>query len=991
MPELDRRDFLKLVGVGAGTAATACSDPVEKLVPYVVQPENVTPGLSTWYASTCMECSAACGLHVQSREGRPIKLEGNPEHPINRGKLCARGQASLGRTYHPDRYAGPLMRSAAGALESASWDDARAELVGRLKAAGGQAWIMGAPVGPSLDGVLTQFASAAGLAGRIVYEPFAHEALREGTRAVFGVASLPIFDVGEADLLIDLGSDFLDTGRSPVENSQQFADARDVKQNEYGGTRLISVGPRLDLTTTSADRWIPAKAGSEGLVALALAKAVFDVRGVPAGIDAADVQGFLAASDAATAASRAGIERSDLDALVDALVHAKHPLVMPPGVASTTTSATSTAATVMLLNALIGAVGRSVVIPPEGDAPAAANFAEIKGLVDAMQAGKVKLLVIHDTNPVYSLPAELGFADALAKVDFVVSFASLKDETSEAAHLVLPDHSAMESWGDAAPRPGVRSLVQPTVRPLLDSQALGDTLLAVIRDLGTETPQSSFRDVVQNNWSDVAWRDALGRGGVFSDFAFETPSLVLDPAKLSFSTPKLAGDGEYTLIAFPHSFLADGSAATLPWLQEIPHPVTKLAWNSWVEVSFATAEKLGVGFGDVVKVTTPSGSLETSIFPRGAIRDDVIAIPIGQGHSVGFYASEGGPGESGGPRGANVISVLPATTDERGGRVWLGTKADVAKTGGFRRLALSQWTDNQRGRGLAQTVSVADLVGETHDDHGDSHRMLDFDASFDADPDQPYRWGMTIDNDRCNGCSACVAACYIENNIPVVGEEQAIMRREMSWIRIERYVGEGDLTGGADRRPIPKGEKLGETDIRHIPMPCQHCGAAPCEAVCPTLATYHNVEGMNGMIYNRCAGTRYCANNCVYKVRRFNYWDYGHDNFPGLLGLMLSPDVTVRGQGVMEKCSYCVQRIEEARQPAKDEGREIRDGEVVTACQQSCPTNAITFGNLRDKESQVVKRGKEEKRAYHLLQELNTRPALTYLAQVSRDEQEGSH
>lgn len=994
MTDLDRRDFLKLVGVGAGAAATtACSDPVESLVPYVVQPESVTPGVAVEYASTCTECPVACGLHVKTREGRPIKLEGNPDHPINKGRLCSRGQASLGRAYHPDRYPGPLKRGAGGALAPTDRDSAQAAIVAKLKASGGKTVILGGPVGPTLGSVIDDFAAAAG-AQRIVYEPFAHDALRAGTRAALGVASLPIVDVGRADLIVDLGSDFLDTGLSPTENARQFADARDVNEHSGGGTRLVSVVPRLDLTTTNGDKWIPARAGSQGDVALALARAVIDRRGLPDGVDAAAVNAFLGSVTTATAAAAADVPKADLDALAEQLLHAKSPLVLPPGAAYAASNATATATAVMLLNAVLGAVGTSIVVPPETQGTAPASMSELQDLLAAMQGGRVAVLLVHDANPVYSLP---GFAEAMANVDTVVSFASLADETAEAADYVLPDHSAMETWGDAAPRPGVRSLVQPTLRPLLDTQAVGDTLLALGRGVGGDLPQGSFRQVLEAAWSDTNWRDALGRGGVFSAGTAAPVSIGAGLAEVRFSPARLEGSGAHTLIAFPHSFLGDGRGAALPWLQEIPHPVTKLSWNSWVEMSFATAESLGVGFGDVVSVTTAAGTIDASVFPRGGIREDAIAIPIGQGHSVGQYASMANDGAPGEARGVNVIGVLPASPDANGSRVWLGTNASLASAGKFRRLALSQWTDNQRGRGLAQKVTLAELAGHG-DDHGDGHGgghhdgpPHTFDPAYDADPDQPYRWGMAVDSDRCNGCSACVAACYMENNVAVVGETQAIQHRETSWLRIERYIGDGDQTGGRERRPIPDREKLGELDVRHVALPCQHCGAAPCEGVCPTLATYHNVEGMNAMVYNRCAGTRYCANNCSYKVRRFNYWDYGNRNFPGLLGLMLNPDVTVRQQGVMEKCSFCVQRIETARQTAKNEDRDIRDGEVVTACQQSCPTNAITFGNWRDDGSALAKAADEPNRAFHLLQYLNTRPAITYLAQVERDDHEGSH
>ena len=1008
MPELDRRDFLKLVGVSAGTAATACADPVEKLVPYVIQPESVTPGLASYYASTCTECSASCGMVVKTREGRPIKLDGNPKNPINRESLCARGQASLGRTYHPDRIPGPLASAGDNTQQAITWEEGMTRLTGSLKKASGKTYILGGPVGPSLSGVLDNLAAASG-GKRIVYEPFSHDALLSATEAVFGIRTLPLFDPEKADLIIDMGSDFLATGLSPCENSRQFADARDVRTHPDGGTRMISISPRLNSTTQSSDEWIAAGTGSQGAIAFALAKAVYDKYGAPAGVDEETVEAFLNGPSLSEAASVADIDPGQLQKVAKALLAAEAPLVMPPGVAGTDSSAASTATAVMLINLMTGAVGRSVQIPPASAGTPVATQSDLEALVKEMKAGRVDVLLVHDSNPVYSMPPALGFQDALSQVGTVVSFASMKDETSEAAALVLPNHGNMEVWGDVAPRPGVRSLIQPTIRPLMDTQALGDTLLEATRALGGTAPEGSFFKVVQDNWSDVDWAEAVGNGGVYTDVEIPVPAPQADFSGLAYSAPDMAGSGEFKLLAFPHSMLGDGTGAALPWLQEIPETVTKLEWNSWVELSFATAEKFGVDFGDVVEIETPAGKFDVSVFPRGGIRDDTIAIPTGQGHTVGFYASMEGEGErpswfqvespagtKGVPRGVNVMSILSATPDEKGGRTWLNSMASVKKTGRFRRLALAQWTDNQRERRLAQAVTLAKANGHDDGHHGDGHGgghhdgpPHTFEAKYDADPKVPYRWGMAIDNDRCDGCNACVAACYIENNIPVVGEAQAINHREMSWLRVERYIGEGHVGGGAERRPIPRLEELGKLDIRYVAMPCQQCGAAPCEAVCPTLATYHNKEGLNGMIYNRCAGTRYCANNCSYKVRRFNYFDYGQENFPGMLGMMLNPDVTVRQQGVMEKCSFCVQRIEHGRQLAKDEDRPIADGEVNVACAAACPTNSITFGNLRDDTSQVVKEADQPNRSYHLLQELNLRSSITYLAKVNREDPEG--
>jgi molybdopterin-containing oxidoreductase family iron-sulfur binding subunit len=408
---------------------------------------------------------------------------------------------------------------------------------------------------------------------------------------------------------------------------------------------------------------------------------------------------------------------------------------------------------------------------------------------------------------------------------------------------------------------------------------------------------------------------------------------------------------------------------------------------------------------------------------RSGLRDDVIALAIGQGHTVGWWATRAEAGAPGEKRGVSVIEVLPALTDEAGGRAWLLAKAKARSTGRHHRLPFVMDSQNQRRRRLGLAVTLAELAGgEAHGaaeaalppvgageaahveaahaeaaaheggaGHGGEHEELTpYDATRDTAPGSLYRWGMSIDLDKCSGCSACVVACYIENNVPIVGEEQTRRGRYMGWLRIERWIGDGNLEGGLDRLPIfPAAESDPTVDIRNAPMLCQQCGAAPCEPVCPVIATYHNDDGLNGMIYNRCIGTRYCSNNCPYKVRRFNWFDFALERWPEPMQLMANPDVTVRGQGVMEKCTFCVQRITAARQIAKDDHRPIKDGEVTTACAQACATRAITFGNLKDAESAVVKAGSDPVRGYHALHELNTRPAVTYLAKVTRGSVEG--
>jgi molybdopterin-containing oxidoreductase family iron-sulfur binding subunit len=652
-------------------------------------------------------------------------------------------------------------------------------------------------------------------------------------------------------------------------------------------------------------------------------------------------------------------------------------------------------AAVLVLDAVIGAVGETLGLPAEPPAARApARLAELAGLVDAMKAGRVSVLLVHDANPVHTLPAGLGFREALGRVGLVASFASIPDETSELAHLVLPAHTPLESWGDAAPRPGVRSVVQPTIQPLFDTRALGDALLETARAMGepiaVKVPAGSFRSLVEASFAGADFAAVLAKGGIFAPAPLRSGPVLASVAKLEFGAPELAGDGDHALLVQPSPLLYDGRGAALPWLQETPDPVTKITWQSWLELSEATAEALGVEAGDVVFVETPQGRAEVAAFPRGGIRDDVVALAAGQGHSVGRYASHAGDGRPGEARGTNAMDLLPAQRDEAGGRAWLVTRARIAKTGRHLRLAITQKSDNQRGRELGEAVALAALDGGGHgaeSAQGEVHEIRrPYDPAGDAVADSPYRWGMTIDLDRCTGCSACVVACSIENNVPNVGEQQVIWGRHMQWIRIERWLGDGEPELRVGRPPREDREQLGRVDVRNSPMLCQQCGAAPCEPVCPVFATYHAPDGLNAMIYNRCIGTRYCSNNCPYKVRRYNWYDFSIHNWPDPLPLMLNPDVTVRGQGVMEKCTFCVQRIELARQTAKDEGRPIADGEVTPACAQACPSRAIVFGNLRDEKSRAVELARQnEARAYHALHSLNTRPSVTYLARVTRE------
>jgi molybdopterin-containing oxidoreductase family iron-sulfur binding subunit len=977
MPEIDRRDFLKIVGLSAGAAATvACREPVEKIVPYLNQPEEVTPGIASFYASTCRECPASCGLIVKTREGRPIKVDGNPADPISQGRLCVRGQASLLRTYDASRLAGPLKRGADGIMVPTTWEDGISILVDKLREHSGKVAFLGGLETGTLDGLIDDVLAAIGSPNRVRFEPFAHEALRKANEQLFGTASVPQFRFERADLIVSFGADWQETWLSPVKQQIGYADAR-----RGGKAFAVYVGPRLGLSGADMDEWLAPVPGTEIQLVLALLREVALVKRADLGA----LSGRLRSQTTAGAAEATGIPVARIRSLARRIADAEAPLVLPPGNELQGSNATGLAAAVQLLNFASGAIGKTVVFGPDHNLDRLDGFSDLKNLAGRLRSRAVGMLLVHGANPVYAAPA-LGFAEAMAST-FTVSFASANDETTALADLVLPDHTPYESWGDSEPLRGVRLLQQPTIRPLRDTRATGDVLLEAARALGVgqSLPSGSFKDAIAARWADLGFDNALANGGVFNPAPPRSVSLVAGADTATFENAKLSGEGDLVLLVYPSLSLYDGRSARFATLQEVPNPVTKLVWGSYAELHPDTAARLGVELGDMLRVTSEAGQLELPVVVNETLRSDVIAIEAGQGHQ---------PVEPGAPDpdnlklrsqiGQNAYALLSGTTDaESGALAWLSAKVRAEKTGATLLMPLTQPTFDQEGRGIAQATSLAAVLGLDEGGHeapasgGEHHERpyadamqletVDFDPAGDArSPD--YRWGMVIDLDTCTGCNACVTACVQENNIFAIGEQLVRQGREMHWIRLERYVEHhGD-----------------EIEVRHAPMLCQHCGSAPCESVCPTFATYHTGEGLNAMVPNRCIGTRYCSNNCPYKVRRFNYFPY--DRFlrePEQL--RLNPDVTVRSKGVMEKCSFCVQRISAAKDQAAFEGRTVRDGEVTPACAQTCPSQAITFGNHKDPASRVSKQ-RADGRAYWVFHHLNTRPAVTYLKSIRRGE-----
>jgi molybdopterin-containing oxidoreductase family iron-sulfur binding subunit len=985
MPELDRRDFLKVVGLSAGAAAaTACSDPVETIIPYLNQPEEIVPGIPTYYASTCRECPSACGIQVKTREGRPIKVDGNPEDPISKGALCMRGQASLARTYDASRLRGPLKREG-DALVATSWEEAIDLLSKKLAAAGNKTFFLSGLETGTFGTLIDGFLGAVGAPGqRLSFELYSQDALRAANNALFGQRGVPHFAFEKADVLVAFGTDFLETWLNPTAAQAGFSQGR-----REGRGYAVYVGPRLSLSGANCDLWVDPEPGTEMWIALGLAKEVAKRRNA-----AEPLKKLLEPYGLDAVAAKTGVAAERLERIAGRIAKATAPLALPPGQEIQGANASAFAAAVQILNYVSGAVGNTVVFGPEHRFEGLGTFADLSGLAQKLGSKQIDVLFVHGTNPVYAAP-QLGFADAL-KSTFTVSFASALDETASRADLVLPDHTPYETWGDTEPVVGVKRLQQPTIRPLFDTRATADVLLDVATKLGKTVPGTGgFRERLVAAHKD--FNAALARGGELQPAAVRSVSLAAGAAALTFEDAALAGEG-LTLLVYPSLNFYDGRSARIPLLQEIPDPVTKLVWGSYAELHPSTAKELGIELQDVITVKTAAGEVELPAVPHTAIRPGVIAIAAGQGHQpVELDAPEPDRHQRRKSIGVHALSLLPLSLDAKSGaQAWLGTRAQVTKTGRKALLPQTQATFNQEGRGVAQATTLAelqgsevpaeegvaqgDLNGEGHaEEHGHEGPYADamhleteeFDPALDA-TNPNYRWGMSIDLDACTGCGACMAACAVENNVPVIGETLVRQGREMHWIRIERYVEE---------------HEDGAIEVRHTPMLCQHCGSAPCETVCPVFATYHNDEGLNVMVPNRCIGTRYCGNNCTYKVRRFNYFSYNWDvRDPEQWGL--NPDVIVRSKGVMEKCTFCVQRINGAKDVArKDGGRVVRDGEITPACAQTCPSNAIVFGNFKDPESRLAKL-QEDPRAYWVFHYLNTRPAVTYQKSILRSETE---
>ena len=889
----DRREFLKLMGASLALAgAAACHrDPIEPIVPYVRMPEGVVPGRPLFYATALTRGGFARGVLVESHTGRPTKVEGNPDHPASLGATDIFDQASVLALYDPDRSRAPYARG-----RVASFDAFTAELSGRLRTkerrdGRGLALLTGTVTSPTLLGQIRALLGQMPAARWYVHEPVGDEHAHRGAAIAFGAPVDLVHHFDAARVVVSLDSDHLFDSPGCVRYAHDTAVLR--RRWSPGGTtppisRLYAAEPTPTITGTRADHRLRIGARRLPALAAALARAV--------GVDV----GVASLSD-------------DERAWVDAAAHDLRASMGRSVVISGRTAPPSVHALAHAMNAALSNLGATVVAidpvsPTIGSSPA--TFAD---LAASISSGEVGTLVILDRNPVYDAPADLDFPGLLDRVDLAVHLGAYRDETGRRCAWHLPLAHPLESWGDARAFDGTVSVIQPLIAPLYGGKTPHDVLSVLAGDTLTTTYErvrAHWREAGQGGGFGPWWQEVLRRGLVPGSAA-PPRSVTVDRGEVGAALEEAPDDG-VELVFRPDPTIWDGRYGNIGWLQELPKPMSKLTWDNPALLSPALAERLGVESGHVVEIVAGDRTLLAPAFIQPGQADETVTLTLGYGTNLGRVSE-----------GAGVDCYRLRTTPSP----WHITGATVRPTP--LRVPLATTQDHQRmeGRDLLRSVRVGAA----------EERERGVPSIYPAVPYEGHQWGMVVDLASCIGCGVCTIACQAENNIPVVGKEQVRAGREMHWIRVDRYF---------------TGPTAAPTRILHQPVPCMQCENAPCEVVCPTGATQHSHDGLNDMTYNRCIGTRYCSNNCPYKVRRFNFLQFA-DQETESLALGRNPDVSVRARGVMEKCTYCVQRIRGAEIDARREGRPLRDGDIVTACQQACPTGAIVFGDVHDDATRV--------------------------------------
>jgi molybdopterin-containing oxidoreductase family iron-sulfur binding subunit len=948
---IGRRDILKLMAASAAFAGlTACTKlPTEKIVPYAQQaPEEFIPGKPLFFATAMPFGGVGTGLLVESHMGRPTKVEGNPGHPASLGAADIFAQASVLGLYDPDRSQVAVRNGRIGSWSAflTAMDELRSQLVSN-KGAGFRLLtetVTSPALADQIHSLLAQFPAAKWHQ----FEPCGRDGAREGSRLAFGEYVNTVYRFDQADVILSLDSDFLCSGPGSLRYAHDFVGKRRISDSQSTMNRLYVVESTPSATGAMADHRWPLRASeveafarlvAEGLGIRALSGEPPKFPNLPSDRVPAlirDLQNHRGASLVV-----AGDQQPPV---VHALAHA--------------------------MNEALGNVGKTVYYTASVEANPVNQLESLRELVSDIEAGQVEVLLILGGNPAFTAPADLQFREKLLKVGLRIHLGQYEDETAELCHWHIPEAHYLESWGDVRAFEGTVTIIQPLIAPLYEGKSAHELLSLLLGQAG-RVPHSVLHDYWKSQKPgpsfEAAWESWLD-DGVVAGTALPAKPVKLVPdlrARLSQNLPGGRSQrSELEIVFRPDPTIWDGRFANNGWLQELPKPLTKLTWDNAAMVSLATAARLGVKNGDVVKLRFEGREVQAPIWIMPGHADDSVTAHLGYGRKRA--------GKAGSDIGFNAYAIRPLSA------LWFGSGLEVAKTGDTYSLATTQHhhiitDENQKKeeesvaaarRDLVRVATIEEFRKNPDFAKDPEEQTTRAPSLYPGFKDGGYSWGMAIDLNSCTGCNACVVACQSENNTPVVGKDQVARGREMHWIRVDTYF------RGAVENP----------ETYHEIVLCMQCENAPCESVCPVGATVHSPEGLNEMVYNRCVGTRYCSNNCPYKVRRFNFLLFQDWTTPSLAA-MRNPNVTVRSRGVMEKCTYCIQRINGRKIEAEEQDREVRDGEILTACQQTCPTQAIVFGNIKDPNSRVSKL-RAQSRNYALLTNLNTRPRTTYLAKL---------
>jgi MoCo/4Fe-4S cofactor protein with predicted Tat translocation signal len=981
----DRRDFLKVLGFGmAAVSLAACDAPVKNSLPYVNKPTDTFPSIADWYASTYAEGGDYASIMVKTREGRPIKIEGNKQSGVTKGGVNARGQASLLGLYDVEKLRGPKK----GEVD-ADWDTVDKEISAQLAAIngrGGSIYIVSSTIlSPSTKAVIADFSAKYPAAKHVTYDANPVAGLIKANLDSFGKAIVPSYDFSKASVIVGLSCDFLGTWVSPTEYAKQYAKTRKLSSAK-GGKRDMSRHYQFEtimsMTGANADYRASVKPSQEGQVAVAIYNKLTGASAPSLG-EKTDKLIAKAVTDLKAANGASLVVSGSNDPNVQTVVNA--------------------------INATLGAYGKTIDLGTPSNYRQGNDLA-MNAFIDEAKAGKVGGVMFLAANPVYDHPRAAELKDAVGKIALSVSFADRADETASLCKYITPTPHFLESWGDAEPKAGHYSLIQPAISLIYKTRQAQSSLLK------WAGANSDYYTYVRNYWKSNLFPKSGGSNfeqfwvkclhdGVYEPGAGAamTGGAFAGNTSASIAAIGAAKGTGLEVVLYEKVGMGTGAMANNPWIQEFPEPVTKACWDNYASISQKTAKDNGLAQGDLVKVEVAGKSVELPVLIQPGQANETVAIAIGYGREKA--------GKSGNGVGVNVF---PMATSKGGYVSFNAGTATLTKSGGSRDIAQTQTHETVMGRrAVVQETKLASYKKDTTAGRffpkvatSEGLKSPGAITLWNGYEKPNHSWGMAIDLNSCNGCGACVVSCQAENNVQVVGRQEVINRREMHWIRIDRYYST-DFDDKAEEMGLIDGPRALEIasenpDVVFQPLMCQHCSNAPCETVCPVLATTHSSEGLNQMAYNRCIGTRYCANNCPFKVRRFNWFKYfDNDNFDyhfnnDLGKMVINPDVTVRSRGVIEKCSMCVQRIQEGKLTAKKERRRPVDGEIVTACAQSCPTEAIVFGDMNDPESRISKLLEEEKkgRAFTMLEEINVKPVVSYMVKVRNkdvEESEATH